>query len=71
MIGEDFSEYGRAGVPAVLLWVGAVEPRRFAQAREAGTPLPSLHSAQFAPDREATLRTAIRAQVAALLELLR
>ncbi len=26
MGAEDFSAYGRAGVPAVILWVGAVEP---------------------------------------------
>jgi len=70
MIGEDFSEYGRAGVPAALLWVGAVEPARYAEAKKSGTPLPSTHSSLFAPDRERTLRTAIRAEVAMLMELL-
>ncbi|HEX5133868.1 MAG TPA: amidohydrolase, partial [Thermoanaerobaculia bacterium] len=27
MGGEDFSEFGRAGVPSTLVWVGAVEPK--------------------------------------------
>ena len=70
MIGEDFAHYGRAGVPAVLLYVGAVEPTRYADAKKNGTPLPPTHSSGFAPDRERTLRTAIRAEVAMLLELL-
>jgi hippurate hydrolase len=70
MIGEDFSEYGRAGVPAAILGVGAVEPARYAEAKKSGVPLPSTHSSEFAPDRERTLRTAIRAEVAALMELL-
>ncbi|HEX5042423.1 MAG TPA: amidohydrolase [Candidatus Polarisedimenticolaceae bacterium] len=70
MIGEDFSEYGRAGVPAALFWVGAVEPARYAEAKGNATPLPSTHSPLFAPDRERTLRTAIRAEVAMLMELL-
>jgi amidohydrolase len=71
MIGEDFSEYGRAGVPAAIFWVGAVEPGRYAEAKKSGTPLPSTHSSAFAPDRERTLRTAIRAEVAMLMELMK
>jgi hippurate hydrolase len=70
MASEDFSEYGRAGVPAVMLSVGAVEPAKYAAAKASGTPLPSLHSSKFAPDRELTLKTAIRAETAAALELL-
>ena len=70
MIGEDFSQYGRAGVPAAVLWVGAVEPTRYTEAKRNGTPLPATHSSTFAPDRERTLRTAIRAEVAMLMELL-
>jgi hippurate hydrolase len=70
MIGEDFSEYGRAGVPAALFWVGAVEPTRYAEAKRNATTLPTTHSSEFAPDRERTLRTAVRAEVAMLMELL-
>ena len=71
MGGEDFSEYGRAGVPAALVWVGAVEPSKHeASSKPGGPSLPSLHSAEFAPDRVRTLRTAVTAEVAMLLELL-
>lgn len=70
MGGEDFSEYGRAGVPAVLFWIGTVEPARHQAAQKAGETLPSLHSAGFTPDRERTLRTGVTTLVTAALELL-
>lgn len=70
MGGEDFSEYGRAGVPATLLWVGAVSPKKYEAAKAAGTPLPSLHSSEFAPDPEPTLKTGIATLTLGALELL-
>ena len=54
------------GVPSAMLWVGAVEPAKFAS----GAPLPSLHSSQFAPDRERTLRMGVTTLVVSALELL-
>jgi hippurate hydrolase len=71
MGGEDFSEYGRAGVPAVMLGVGAVNPEVYAEARAAGRRLPSLHSALFAPDREPTIKTAAAVLAVSAVELLR
>ncbi len=70
MGAEDFSEYGRAGARAAILWVGAVEPGRHAEALKSGTPLPSLHSALFAPDRLPATRTGVTALTSAALELL-
>ncbi len=70
MVFEDFSEFSLAGVPSVIFWVGGVEPAKFAAAQQSGTPLPGLHSSLWAPDREPTLKTAITAETAALLELL-
>ncbi len=70
MGAEDFSEYGRAGVPALIFWVGAVEPQKYAAAKASGTSLPSLHSSEFAPDREPTLKTGVSALTVAALELL-
>jgi amidohydrolase len=69
MVSEDFSEYGRAGVPSVQFWVGAVNPQKLEQAKAAGTPLPSLHSSEWAPDREPAIKTAVTAEVSAALEL--
>jgi hippurate hydrolase len=71
MTSEDFSEYGLAGVPSALLHVGAVHPSTLAAARQSGIPVPAPHSPEWAPEREPTLKGAIRAETTALLELLR
>lgn len=70
-VAEDFSEFGRAGVPAVLLWLGTADPARLRDAFSRGEALPGLHTSTFAPDREATLRTGVETLVVAALELLR
>ena len=67
---EDFSEYGRAGVPAFMYSLGAVEPARYEAARKDETPLPSLHSSEWAPERSATLRMGAASLTTAALELL-
>lgn len=73
MGGEDFSEYGRTTdkIPSCIFWLGAVEPERVAESERTGKPLPSLHSPQFKPVPEPTLKTGIAASTAAILELLR
>ncbi len=65
---EDFSRYGEAGVPILMMWVGAVEPATFARAQETGEVLPGLHSPLWAPDAEPTVTTAIETLVAAAME---
>ena len=70
MASEDFSEYGLAGVPAVMFRLGAADPEALAKATAAGVELPSLHSSLFAPDRDPTLRTGVAAETAVLLDLL-
>ncbi len=71
MGSEDFSDYVAAGVPGFFLWVGAVNPQRYAAVNGDERKLPSLHSSLFAPDRGQTLRTAIAAEVAMLRDLLK
>jgi amidohydrolase len=70
MTSEDFSEYGRAGVKAVLLHIGAVDPAKLAEARQTGIPVPAPHSPQWAPVKEPTLKAAIQGETLALLDLL-
>jgi hippurate hydrolase len=70
MASEDFAQFQLAGVPTLMLRIGAVEPARFDAAEKSGTTLPSLHSSQFAPDLEPTLKTAILVEVLALRELM-
>ena len=65
---EDFSRYGKAGVPILMMWVGAVEPATLERARKEGAVLPGLHSPFWAPDAEPTITTAIDALVSASLE---
>jgi hippurate hydrolase len=64
---EDFGLYGRAGVPSVMMWLGAVEPATFARARKDGVTLPGLHSPLWAPDAERATGTGVEALVAAAL----
>jgi amidohydrolase len=66
MGSEDFSQYGRAGAKAVLLHIGAVDPAELAS----GKILPGLHSPQWAPQVEPTLRSMVAAEVVVLTDLL-
>jgi hippurate hydrolase len=69
--GEDFSRYGRAGVPVFLYFLGTITPERYAESKkEGGKPLPSLHSDQFAPVPGPTVRTGVRTMSMAVLNLL-
>ena len=70
MTSEDFSEYGRAGVKAALLHIGAVDPEKLAESRRTGVPVPAPHSPQWAPVRDITLKAAVQAETIALLDLL-
>ena len=73
MGSEDFGHFALEThqIPAVIFWVGAVEPAKVAASRQTGTPLPSLHSALFAPVPEPTIRTAVKAMTTAVLELMK
>ena len=70
MASDDFAEYRAAGVPSVMLELGAVNPEKFADAIKTGEKLPGPHSPYFAPDREPTLKTGIEVEMAAILELM-
>ena len=70
MTSEDFSDYGRAGVKAALLHIGAVDPEKLAESRRTGVPVPAPHSPQWAPVRETTIKAAVQAETLALLNLL-
>jgi hippurate hydrolase len=74
MGGEDFSRYGREEprIPTFMFRLGSVAPERYAQSkREGGRPLPSLHSAQYLPERNATIKTGVLSMTGAALDLLK
>jgi len=53
------------------LHIGAVNRAKLEESRKTGIPVPAPHSPEWAPEHEPTLKGAIRAEVTALLELLR
>jgi hippurate hydrolase len=70
MGGEDFSQFGLAGVRAVLLHVGAVDAEKLEASRKSGVPVPGVHSPLWAPERQLTIKAAIGAETAILMDLL-
>jgi len=71
MGGEDFSRYGRAGVPILMYWLGAISQERLDTYAVSGESLPSLHSPLFYTDADATLVTGVSSMASAVLELLK
>src|SRR5271155_70040 len=67
---EDFSYFVEQGIPGFYFSLGGADPEKLAQAKAAGTTLPSNHSPLFAPDVDPALRTGIAAEVAVLRNLL-
>jgi hippurate hydrolase len=70
MGAEDFGEFGRAGVPSLIFWLGASDPDKLEAARKKGEAMPSLHSPRFAPDVARALPVALRSLVGASLDIL-
>jgi amidohydrolase len=70
MGGEDFSRYGRGGVPIFLYFLGTVDPARVDEAKKDGArPLPSLHSDLYYPVPEPSIKTGVLTMSAAVLNL--
>ncbi len=71
MGGEDFSQYGLAGVPIVMYRLGVVSQRRLDRIRQFEQSPPSLHSPTFYPDIDEALPVALKSMIAATLDLMR
>lgn len=71
MGGEDFSRYGKAGVPILMYRLGSVDQRRLDRFKQLGQQPPSLHSPLYYPDVEEALITGVSTMSAAALELLK
>lgn len=70
MGGEDFSRYGRAGVPIFMYKLGSVKRERLSEYAESGQQVPTLHSSKYYPDIRPTLRTGITTMTAIVRDLL-
>jgi hippurate hydrolase len=70
MGGEDFSEYGLAGVPIFMFRLGSVNADRLAVMKQGGKTPPSLHSPFYYPDARESITTGVTAMSAAVVDLL-
>jgi len=71
MGGEDFSQYGLAGVPIFMFRLGSVSPERMDSFKQAGKTPVSLHSPFYYPDARETITTGVTAMSAAVIDLLK
>src|SRR4051812_48099010 len=68
---EDFSEYGKEGVPSMFFFLGVIDPRQFADAgKPGGKPVPFNHSPMFAPVPEPSIKTGVKAMTLAVLNVM-
>jgi hippurate hydrolase len=70
MGGEDFSQFGLAGVPIFMFRLGSIAPQRMDEYSKAKKNLPSLHSPEYFPAPDSTISTGVTAMASAILELL-
>jgi len=70
MGGEDFSHFGRNGVPSLMYFLGTVEQRRLDRYKELGISAPSLHSAEYYPEIEKSIEIGVTTMASGALELL-
>ena len=71
MGSEDVGLFSLDGkIPAVMYWLGAADPAKLEESRKSGVPLPSLHSALFAPVYAPAITTGVTAMTAMALDLL-
>ena len=67
--GEDFGVFPRAlDIPGVQFRLGTVDPERYAES--GGEGLPGLHSDEYAPAAEPSLRTGVLVMTSALYDVL-
>ena len=73
MGSEDFGAFALEdhSIPAFMFNVGAIDDARLAEMKRTGRPVPTLHSSLFWPTPEPTIRTAVKAMTAAVLDLMK
>lgn len=70
MGGEDFSHYGREGVPSLMYSLGVVDQARLDRYVKLGTPPPSLHSPLFYCDIDRSIFTGVKSLAISAIELM-
>jgi amidohydrolase len=72
MASEDVGLFTLDGkIPGVMYWLGAADAEKLAESRKSGVPLPSPHSALFAPVYAPAITTGVTAMTAIAIDLLK
>jgi hippurate hydrolase len=72
MGSEDVGRFTLDGkIPGMMFWLGAADPAKLAESRKSGVPLPSQHSALFAPVYAEAIPTGVTAMTTIALDLLK
>jgi hippurate hydrolase len=72
MGSEDVGLFTLDGkIPGVMYWLGAADADKLAESRKTGVPLPSPHSALFAPVYAPAITTGVTAMTAVAMDLLK
>ena len=72
MGSEDVGLFTLDGkIPGVMYWLGAADAGKLAESKKTGVPLPSPHSALFAPVYAPAITTGVTAMTAMALDLLK
>jgi hippurate hydrolase len=71
MGSEDVGIFGlNRKIPVAFLWLGAMDPTKFAAAESAGKELPGPHTSLFEPLPQPTIETGVTAMTAVAISLL-
>jgi hippurate hydrolase len=71
MGAEDFGRYGQGGIPTFMFFLGSISAEKYeASLRADGPKLPGMHTDAYAPIPEPSIRTGVRTECLALLNLL-
>jgi amidohydrolase len=71
MGGEDFSRYGREGIPICMYRLGTITQARLDRYKAAGVPSPALHSSKYLPDFEEALPVGIQTMSIIVMDLMK
>ena len=72
MGSEDVGAFSLDGkIPAVMYWLGAADQAKFDESKKTGVPLPSFHSALFAPVYAEAIPAGVTAMTSIAIDLLK
>jgi len=72
MGSEDVGLFTLDGkIPGVMYWLGAADPAKLEESRKTGVPLPTPHSALFAPDYAPAITTGVTAMTSVAMNFLK